>query len=135
MRSHSKTTHMLVSCDYDPVGNGRQIELAVTGLIAVGHRVCVVLVSSGGGLAARLQAVGARVYVVNRRAAMRLSVTSCVAEIIRNEQPQTVVGWSIETAIIVGSARVSNKASVAIHSTRIRVIADCIGSGNRRSSR
>ena len=106
MRSHSKTTHMLVACDYDPVGNGRQIELAVTGLIAVGHRVCVVLVSSGGGLAARLQAVGARVYVVNRRAAIRLSVTSCVAEIIRNEQPQTVVGWSIETAIIVGSARV-----------------------------
>ena len=50
---------MLVACDYDPVGNGRQIELAVSGLIAAGHRVSVVLVSSGGGLTTRLQAVGA----------------------------------------------------------------------------
>jgi len=102
---------MLVACDYDPVGNGRQIELAVSGLIAAGHRVSVVLVSSGGGLAARLQAVGAAVYVVNRRPAVRISVTFQVAEIIQNEQPQTVIGWSVETAIIVGSARFLTRPS------------------------
>ena len=111
MRSNSETTHMLVACDCGPVGNGRQIELAVTGLIAVGHRVCVVLVSSGGGLATRLQAVGATAYVVNRGPTVRLSVTSRVAEIIRNEHPQTVVGWGIETAIIIASARVLTRHS------------------------
>ena len=111
MRSNSETTHMLVACDCGPVGNGRQIELAVTGLIADGHRVCVVLVSSGGGLATRLQAVGATAYVVNRGPTVRLSVTSRVAEIIRNEHPQTVVGWGIETAIIIASARVLTRHS------------------------
>ncbi len=111
MLSHSKTTHMVVACDYDPVGNGRQIELAVTGLIAVGHQVCVVLVSSGGGLATRLQAAGARVYVVNRRPGISLSVIPRVAEIIRNEQPQAVVGWSIETAKIISITRVLTRHS------------------------
>ena len=111
MLSHSKTTHMMVACDYDPVGNGRQIELTVTGLIAVGHQVCVVLVSSGGGLAVRLQAAGTGVYVVNRRPDVSLSVISRVANIMQNEQPEAVVGWSIETAIIIGSTRVLTRHS------------------------
>ena len=111
MISRSKTTYMLVACDYDPVGNGRQIELAVSGLIAAGHRVSVVLVSSGGGLTARLQAVGATSYVVNQRPAIRVSVTFQVAEIIRNEKPQAVIAWGVETAVIVGSARVLTRRS------------------------
>ena len=105
MVDHSKTTYMLVARDYGPVGNGRQIELAVAGMVAVGHRVCVVLLSSGGGLATRLQAVGAKVCVVNMSSDVRVSVTFHVAKIIRNEQPQGVIGWGVETAIIVGSAR------------------------------
>ena len=91
MVNHSKKTYMLVACDYGPVGNGRQIELAVAGMVAAGHRVCVVLLSSGGGLATRLQAVGATVCVVNERSAVRVLVTFHVAKIIRNEQPQVVI--------------------------------------------
>ena len=67
MVDHSKKTYMLVACDCGPVGSGRQIELAVAGMVAAGHRVCVVLLSSGGGLATRLQAVGAKVCVVNMK--------------------------------------------------------------------
>ena len=105
MVDHSKKTYMLVACDCGPVGSGRQIELAVAGMVAAGHRVCVVLLSSGGGLATRLQAVGAKVCVVNISSDVRVSVTFHVAKIIRNEQPQGVIGWGVETAIIVGSAR------------------------------
>ena len=95
MVDHSKKTYMLVACDYGPVGNGRQIELAVAGMVAAGHRVCVVLLSSGGGLATRLQTVGAKVYVVNMSLDVRVSVTFHVAQIIQNEQPQAVIGWGI----------------------------------------
>ena len=105
MVNHSKTTYMLVARDYGPVGSGRQIELAVAGMVAAGHRVCVILLSLGGGLVTRLQAAGAKVCVVNERSAVRVSVTFHVAQIIQNEQPQAVIGWGIETAIIVGSAR------------------------------
>ena len=40
-----------------------------------------------------------------------MSATFQVAEIIRNEQPRTVIGWSVETAVIVGSARVLTRRS------------------------
>ena len=62
--------------------NGRQIELAVAGLIAVGHRVCVALVSSGGSLSTRLQALGASVRILNSKSSISLSVTAKVADII-----------------------------------------------------
>ncbi|MAN05706.1 MAG: hypothetical protein CMJ56_02390, partial [Planctomycetaceae bacterium] len=92
---------MLVAGDCVPVGNGRQIELAVAGLIAVGHRVCVALVSSGSGLSTRLQALGASVRILNSKSSISLSVTAKVADIIRNERPQTVIGWGVETAGII----------------------------------
>ena len=111
MLSHSKTKYMLVAGDCGPVGNGRQIELAVSALIAVGHRVCVALVSSGGGLSTRLQAIGASVRVLNSKSSISLSVTAKVAEIIRNERPQTVIGWGVETAKIIGSAQFLTKFS------------------------
>ena len=96
---------MVIASDYDPVGNGRQLEMAVAAILAAGYRVCVVLVSSGHGLAVRLKRLGAVVCDVSRRPAVHLSVTSEVAAIIRNELPQLVIGWSIETALIVGSLR------------------------------
>ncbi|MDA7992854.1 MAG: glycosyltransferase family 4 protein [Pirellulales bacterium] len=111
MLSHSKTTYMLVAGDCVPVGNGRQIELAVAGLIAVGHRVCVALVSSGGSLSTRLQALGASVRILNSKSSISLSVTAKVADIIRNERPQTVIGWGVETAGIICGAQVLTKLS------------------------
>ena len=96
---------MLIASDYDPIGNGRQIEMAVASILAAGYRVCVVLVSSGCGLTLRLKRLGATVYGVSRRPAVHFSVISEVAATIRSEQPQVVIGWSIETAFIVGSLR------------------------------
>jgi len=63
MPSHSKKTLILIASDYDSVGNGRQIEMAVVAILAAGYRVCVVLVSSGRGLAVRLKRLGAVVYM------------------------------------------------------------------------
>jgi glycosyltransferase involved in cell wall biosynthesis len=111
MPSHSKKTLILIASDYDSVGNGRQIEMAVVAILAAGYRVRVVLVSSGRGLAVRLKRLGAVVYSVSRRPAVYLSVIFEVAAIIRNEQPQVVIGWSIETAFMVGSLRLLSRRS------------------------
>ena len=39
---------------------------------------------------------------------------SRVAEIIRNEQPQTVIGWGVETAIIIAAARVLTRLAACV---------------------
>ncbi len=102
---------MLIASDYDPIGNGRQIEIAVASILAAGYRVCVVLVSSGRGLAVRLKKLGASVYGVSQRPVVHFSVIPEVAAIIRSEQPQVVIGWGIETVFIVGSLRLLSSRS------------------------
>ena len=127
---------MLVAGDCVPVGNGRQIELAVAGLIAVGHRVAVALVSSGGSLSTRLQALGAGAHpefkVIDK------PFSDCEGcRHYPERAPQTVIGWGVETAGIICGAQVLTKlaAFMAIHSTSIRVLADCSAIGNGSSSR
>ena len=58
---------LLVVRGLDPVGTGRQVELAAAGLAAAGHEVAVALTSAGGSLGERLAHAGHAVHRVGPR--------------------------------------------------------------------
>jgi len=65
--SHGARTLLMVSRGLDPVGTGRQVELAATACRAAGWRVHVALTTAGGSGGDRLAAAGAIVHRVGRR--------------------------------------------------------------------
>jgi glycosyltransferase involved in cell wall biosynthesis len=96
---------LLVVRGLDPVGTGRQVELAAEGLVAAGHPVTVALTTAGGCLGDRLAGRGFAVHRLGRRpladraAAWRL----------------TGLAWRLRPAAIVGFGR-SQLVPVAVAS-------------------
>ena len=70
---------LLVTRGLDPVGTGRQVELAAAGLAAAGYEVAVAVTSTGGSLADRLLAGGAGLHVVGRRPGVDAAATARLA--------------------------------------------------------
>ncbi len=84
---------LLVARGLDPVGTGRQVELAAVGLTAAGHDVAVAVTSAGGSLAERLTRAGLAVYRVGRRPAVDFGATMRLARLARRLQPAAIVGF------------------------------------------
>ncbi|MFM8379976.1 MAG: hypothetical protein ACKOB1_11705 [Planctomycetia bacterium] len=57
----------MVAPGLDPVGTGRQIELAAEAFLEAGWQVAVAVGSSGGSVPARLASRGFSVYSIGRR--------------------------------------------------------------------
>jgi glycosyltransferase involved in cell wall biosynthesis len=58
---------LLVCRGLDPVGTGRQVELAAAALRAAGHDVALAVITAGGEVAARCAAAGVPVHRLSRR--------------------------------------------------------------------
>lgn len=112
---------LLVSCDLDPVGTGRQIELIAAGLMAAGHDVHLALVTTGRGtarpspLADRVRAAGGSVHRPGHRP---VPDPAALARLVR-------LGMRLRPAAVVSFGRRLVPAAVAMRTTlpRARVVA------------
>lgn len=84
---------LLVVRGLDPVGTGRQVELAAAGLAAAGHEVAVALTSAGGSLGERLAHAGHAVHRVGPRPIVDLGATARLGRLVRRLRPAAVVGF------------------------------------------
>lgn len=124
---------LLVSCDLDPVGTGRQVELIATGLAAAGHDVHLALVTTGQGaarpsvLATRAAAAGGCVHRVGHRPAPD---PAAVARLVR-------LAMRLGPAAVVSFGRRLVPAAVALRTAlpRARVIAAVAVPVRRRATR
>lgn len=96
---------LLVTRGLDPVGTGRQVELAAAGLAAAGYEVAVAVTSTGGSLADRLLAGGAGLHVVGRRPGVDAAATARLAGLVARLRPAAIIGFGRSQAIPLAVAK------------------------------
>jgi len=84
---------LLVTRGLDPVGTGRQVELAAEGLAARGARVVVAITSQAGSLAGRLAARGSEVHAVGRRPVVDAAAAGRLARLAARLGPAAILGF------------------------------------------
>ncbi len=95
---------LLVVRGLDPVGTGRQVELAAASLAAAGHDLVVAVTSAGGSLAERLIRAGFAVHRVGRRPVVDGAATARLARLARRLRPAAIVGFGRSQLLSVAVA-------------------------------
>ena len=95
---------LLVARGADPIGTGREVEVAATGLAASGGQVHVALTSAVGSLSARLAARGMTVHEIGRRSQPDAAVVGRLVTLIRLVQPGTVLSCGRPQAVVSAAA-------------------------------
>ena len=90
---------LLVSRGADPVGTGREVEIAATGLAAFGAQVHVALMSAVGSLHDRLVQRGAKVYQVGQRSRPDAAGVGRLADVVRLVLPVSVIAFGRPQAV------------------------------------
>ncbi len=89
---------LLVTRGHDPVGTGRQVELAAEGLAAAGFNVVVAVTSRGGDVTARLAGRGITVHVVGRRPIVDAAAGVRLARLGAKLVPEAMLGFGRSAA-------------------------------------
>ncbi|MFM8436299.1 MAG: glycosyltransferase, partial [Planctomycetia bacterium] len=95
----------MVAPGLDPVGTGRQIELAAEAFLEAGWQVAVAVGSSGGSVPARLASRGFSVYSIGRRPGFDAAVAARLVQLTRRLRPGVVHAWGRAAAGTIGAAR------------------------------
>jgi len=99
---------LLVVRGLDPVGTGRQVELAATALSAAGHDVVVAMTTAGGSLADRLVGAGRTVHHLGRRPVVDVGATARLVRLVRRLRPSWIVAFGrSQLAPVVVAGRLS----------------------------
>jgi len=96
---------LLVVRGLDPVGTGRQVELAAGGLAASGRPVAVVITTTGGSLPARLEMAGIPVHRLGGRPVGDIAATMRLIGLVRRLRPAAIIGFGRSEAARVAIAR------------------------------
>jgi len=83
----------MVARGLDPVGTGRQIELAAEAFREAGWQVIVAIGSSGGAVPGRLADRGFSVYSIGRRAGFDVAAAARLVQLARRLRPTVVHAW------------------------------------------
>ncbi len=95
---------LLVTRGLDPVGTGRQAELAAAALRAAGHDVTVAVTTAGGAVAARLSAAGFPVHRLGRRPVLDVASGARLAGLVRRLRPAVVLAHGTSQAAPAAAA-------------------------------
>lgn len=93
----------MVARGLDPVGTGRQIELAAHAFRAVGWNVMLAVGTAGGTVPARLAAQGFTVYRLGTRPSFDAAAAARLAVLCRRVAPTVVHAWGRSAAFVAGS--------------------------------
>jgi glycosyltransferase involved in cell wall biosynthesis len=105
---------LVVTRGLDPVGTGRQVELAVHGLVSHGLNVSVAMTSRGGDVARRLEARGVAVHVIGRRPAVDAAATVRLARLTSEVRPEGMVGFGRSAAVPLALAKRCHPSCAAV---------------------
>lgn len=104
---------LLVARGADPVGTGREVEVAATSLAAFGGQVHVAFTSVVGSLSGRLAARGVAVHELGRRSQPDAAVIGRLVKLIRLVQPGTVLTFgrpqAVASAVALPFARIAGR--------------------------
>lgn len=96
---------LVVTRGLDPVGTGRQVELAVAGLVGHGLGVSVAVTSHGGATARRLRTRNIPVYEIGRRLTVDLAVSARLAQLVSELRPDVILGFGRSAAVPLAVAK------------------------------
>jgi glycosyltransferase involved in cell wall biosynthesis len=96
---------LLVVRGLDPVGTGRQVELAAGGLAAAGRPVAVAITTTGGSLPARLATAGIPTHQLGGRPVGDIAATMRLIGLVRRLRPAAIIGFGRSEARRVAIAR------------------------------
>jgi len=89
----------------DPVGTGRQVELAAEACRAAGHDVQIAVSAGHGSCAGRLTRAGFVVRTLSRRPRPGVTAALELARLVRQTAPGAVVAWGRSQVAIAAAAR------------------------------
>lgn len=95
---------LIVADGLDPVGSGRQIEIAAAGLHAAGWRVHHGALTAGGSVPARLAAAGHDVRRLGRRPHVDVAAVARLMAAVVSLRPATVMAWGMQSAAMAWAA-------------------------------
>ncbi len=96
---------LVVTRGLDPVGTGRQVELAVQGFLNHGFQVSVAVTSRGGDVARRLAARGVVVHGIGRRPTVDAAGTVRLVRLAAQTRPDVIVGFGRSAAVPLAAAK------------------------------
>ena len=89
----------------DPVGTGRQVELAAEACRAAGHDVQIAVTAGAGSCAGRLARAGFVVHTLSRRPRPGFTSALALARLVREIRPAAIVAWGRGQVAIAAAAR------------------------------
>jgi glycosyltransferase involved in cell wall biosynthesis len=102
---HSEDSSVLfVTRGVDPVGSGREVEIAATRLAAIGWQVHVAITSAGGTLAEGLARRGVAVHGLGRRPQPDVAVVGRLVKVLRAVRPVAAISFGRAQASIAAAA-------------------------------
>ena len=106
---------LVVARGQDPIGEGRQLELAVLGLLAAGYDTWLATTTSRGSVAARVARQGAQVRQVGNRPRPDAAAVARLIGLARELAPATVLGWGRSQALPAAVAAAGSGARLVSH--------------------
>jgi len=83
----------MIARGLDPIGTGRQIELAAEGFRAAGWNVHLAVTTAGGAVPARLTEAGVSVQRLSARPVVDMAAAVGLAQLARALRPSTILAW------------------------------------------
>lgn len=105
MTAASRKSILMVVRGLDPVGTGRQVELAAEAFRHAGWDVAVAVGTSGGAVPARLRASGFFVHSIGGRPGFDVATAARLIRLVRRRRPTVVHAWGRAAAALVGAMR------------------------------
>ena len=105
MSSTGRRRVVVVVRGLDPVGSGRQAELAAGALRSAGHDVVVAVTTGGGSVPARLARAGFPVHRLARRPRPGLEAAAALARLARRGNARTFLAFGRGQAAVAVAAR------------------------------
>lgn len=105
MTAASRKSMLMVIRGLDPVGTGRQVELAAEAFRHAGWNVAVAAGTSGGAVPARLRANGFVVHSIGGRPGFDTATAARLVRLVSRQRPSVVHAWGCGAAGLVGAVR------------------------------
>ena len=105
MKQPPSRSILLVARGLDPVGTGRQVELAAEGFRGAGYDVHLAITTTDGATPARLQQAGFAVHRVGRRGRVDCGAFARLALLARRLRPAVIHACGRSQAVLAAAAR------------------------------
>jgi glycosyltransferase involved in cell wall biosynthesis len=96
---------LLVARGLDPVGTGRQVELAADALRGAGHDVHLAFTTTGGATPGRMQEAGFAVHRIGRRGRVDVGGFARLAQLARRLRPAVIHAAGRSQAVLAAAAK------------------------------